>query len=92
MKESDVLDWVSRNNEVNLDDREIAHVAMCIHHIYRWYFEDYPIGDFLTAVVHNDFGEACFRADDINIKALKIYALYLHNHLPYGWREKALNK
>jgi len=63
-----------------------------MHHIYRWYHKDYPIGDFLTAVVRNDFTEACFQADDINRKAFYLYALFLANKIPMDYRMKAKGK
>lgn len=83
--------WVIDNSipSVNFSSSEIDHIAMCLYHISRWYFEDYPIGDFLTAVVENDFCEAVFRADDVNRRALHLYALFLYNHLPGDWYVKA---
>ena len=89
--------WVAQNAEglmpsIVFDLDEIDHIAMCMEHIYKWYSEDYPIGDFLTAVVRNDFCEACFHADDVNRRALYLYAIFLANKLPYDYRDKALGK
>ena len=81
--------YAGDNNESCLTPDELDHVAMCMEHISRWYFEDYPLGGFLTAVVRNDLMEACFSADNINIKALKLYAYFLTWNLPADWREKA---
>ncbi len=69
---------------------EIDHISMCMEHIYKWYHESYPLGHFLTAVVRNDFTEACFQADDTNKKALYLYALFLANKIPSDYRQKAL--
>lgn len=39
-------------------------------------------GSFLTAVLTNNLAEACFHADDENIKLLHVYAAFLYNHAP----------
>ena len=93
MTEREIREWVESNArglmpELPLTQKELDHIAMCMHHIYRWCFEGCPIGDFLTAVVRNDLSEACFRADDTNRKVLYLYALFLVNKVP-GFREKA---
>ena len=95
--EKQIREWVGQNasslmREALFTTDELDHIAMCMHHIYRWYHENYPIGDFLTAVVRNDFSEACFQADDVNRKALYLYALFLVNKIPFDYREKALGK
>jgi len=96
MNETDIRQWVESNAKsmpkIPLDSNEMDHIAMCLHHIYRWYHEDYPIGDFLTAVVKNQFSEACFQADDINRKAFYLYALFLANKLPIDYIKKAFGK
>uniref|UniRef100_A0A6M3LNZ9 Uncharacterized protein n=1 Tax=viral metagenome TaxID=1070528 RepID=A0A6M3LNZ9_9ZZZZ len=94
MNESDIRKWVEDNAKYNeillrLTSDELDHIAMCMHHIYRWCEEDYPIGGFLTAVVRNDFTETCFKADDVNRKALYLYALFLANKIPFDYRKKA---
>jgi len=94
MNQSDIRQWVEENvkyNEVllKLNSEELDHIAMCMHHIWLWYFEGRPLGGFLTAVVRNDFTEACFKADDINRKALYLYALFLANKIGYDYRKKA---
>jgi len=89
MTYEEIRKYVEDNNEPHLTPSELDHVAMCMEHIQRWYYEDYPLGSFLTAVVHNDLLEACFHADDVNIKALKLYALFLTWNLPADWREKS---
>lgn len=95
LTETQIKQWVKENAEglmsearFTLDD--LDHIAMCMSHILKWYYEDYPIGDFLTAVVKNDFREACFRADDANRRALYLYALFLANKLPMDYRKKAI--
>jgi hypothetical protein len=65
---------------------------MCLHHISRWYFEGFPLGDFLSAVVHNDFRDACLIADDINQRALHVYAMFCVNHIGYDYIDKANGK
>jgi len=88
MDYTEIREYVERNNEPNLNSDELDHVAMCMEHISKWYYEDYPLGDFLTAIIRNDLIGACFHADNINIKALKLYAWFLTWNLPADWREK----
>jgi len=90
----DIRQWTEQNakglmTEVSLSKDNLDHIAMCMEHIYRWYHEGYPLGDFLTAVVRNDFTKACFQADDVNRKALYLYALFLANKIPFDYRKKA---
>jgi len=93
MKQSEVRQWVEdQADSWMLDLDELAHIAMCLHHIWQWYFEGRPLGDFLTAVVQDKFAEACVRADDVNRKAFYLYALFLHNKIGSDYREKALGK
>ena len=89
MNYTEIREYAERNNEPGLTPDELDHVAMCMEHIYRWYHEDLPLGDFLTAVVRNNLMEAVFTADDVNIRALKMYAWFLTWHLPADWRQKA---
>jgi len=89
MELTEIREYLERNNETGLNSNELDHVAMCCEHISRWYYEDYPLGGFLTAVVRNNLTEACFQADDINSKALKLYAYFLTWNLPGDWRMKA---
>ncbi len=93
----DIRKWVADNAsglmpDINFEPDEIDHISMCMEHIYKWYHEGYPIGDFLTAVVRNDFSEACFQADDTNRKALYLYALFCANKIGSDYRDKALGK
>ena len=97
MERSDIKQWVESNArglmpETPLTPDELDHVAMCLHHIYRWYHEGYPLGDFLTAVVQDRFAEACIRADEVNRKALYLYAMFCLNKIGYDYRAKALGK
>jgi len=89
MKLTEIREYLGRNNEPNLTPEELDHVAMCCDHIQKWYYEDYPLGSFLTAVVRNDLIEAVFQADDTNSKALKLYAWFLTWNLPADWRRKS---
>lgn len=97
MDEAEIRQWVEANArglmpDTQWADGDLDHIAMCMHHIYRWYHEGYPIGDFLTAVVRDEFSSACFRADGTNKKALYLYALFLANKIPYDYRLKARGK
>ena len=92
MKLKEIREYVDDNNETGLTSRELDHVAICLDHISKWYYEDYPLGSFLTAVVNNNLLEAVFQADDINSRALKLYAYFLTWNLPSDWRLKAMGK
>lgn len=97
MEQSDIRQWVEANAkglmpEIPLTLDELDHIAMCMHHIYKWYYEGYPIGGFLSAVVRNDFSEACLLADGANRKALYLYALFVLNKIPWDYKKKALKK
>lgn len=94
MDRRDIKEWIIANSrglmlQISLSLNEIDHITICMEDISRWYYENYPIGDFLTAVVKNDFSEACFQADDTNRKVLYLYALFLANKIPYDYRLKA---
>jgi len=89
MDRTEIRKYAEDNNEPGLTPDELDHVAMCMEHIQKWYYEDYPLGSFLTAVVRNDLMEAVFKADDVNSKALKLYAWFLTWNLPSDWRIKA---
>ena len=88
MTYEEIRGYAERNNEPNLTSDELDHVATLMEHIQKWYYEDYPLGDFLTAVVRNDLMMAVFCADDVNIRALKMYAWFLTWNLPADWRNK----
>jgi len=89
MDYTEIRKYVEDNNETDLRPDELDHVAMCCEHISKWYYEGYPLGGFLTAVVKNDLIEAVFQADGINARALKLYAYFLTWNLPADWRKKA---
>lgn len=90
MNYTEIRQYVDDNNEPNLTPDELDHVAMCCEHISKWYYEGYPLGGFLTAIVRNDLINAVFQADDVNLRALKIYAWFLTWNLPSDWRQKAI--
>lgn len=57
--------------------------------IQRWYWEDLPIGHFLTALLENDLMETVGRADEVNVKVLSLYAKFLYNMMPMDYKVKA---
>ena len=89
MTYEEIRKYASDNSESKLSSDELDHVAMCLEHIQKWYYEDYPLGDFLTAVVNNDLLKSVFLTDDINIKTLKIYTYFLTWNILADWRKKA---
>lgn len=90
LSQEDVKAWLVEQTEIkDLGDEELNHVAMCLHHLYLWHKEDLPVGHFLSAVLKNDFMEACGRADNTNKKVLPIYAMFLYNYAPIDYKTKA---
>ena len=97
MSEEEIRKWVEDNatglmSDIPLTPDELDHVAMCMSHIWEWYFKGRPLGDFLTAVVRDQFSRACITADDVNRKALYLYAMFCLNKIGYDYRDKALGK
>ena len=94
MEIQQIEQWITDNlNRIptkTLNPSEVEHVAMCLDHLTRHFVEDYPVGGFLSAVVANDFCEGIFRADDINLKALPLYPLFIWNCLPDGYARKII--
>ena len=90
MELAEIRKYVEDNNEPQLAPDELDHVATCMEHILKWYYEDYPLGGFLAAIVKNDLINAVFQADDINVRALKLYAWFVTWNLPADWRQKAM--
>jgi len=92
MSYEEIRQYVERNNEPNLTSEELDHVATCMENLMKWYYDGYPLGSFLQAIVKNDLLEASIRADDTNIKALRIYAWFMTWNMPNDWRVKGLKK
>jgi len=97
MSKETLRNWVKENAEglmpeIHFTDEDIDHISMCMWNILEWYYHDLPLGHFLTAVVKNDFAEACIRADIPNRKGLYLYALFLYNKMPFDWRDKLKSK
>ena len=70
----------------------------CREALRRYIASGRPLGDFLRAVVSNNFSNAVARADEANLSRLRDYMLFLNNHAPgkcwgseiaYGaWRKR----
>ena len=89
LTQQDVKYWIARQSEMRLlTEVELNHVAMCMHHIYLWHMKGHPMGHFLTALVRNDFMEACGKADDTNRRVLSLYAMFLYNVAPYDYKKR----
>lgn len=52
----------------------------------RYVMDGVQPGDFLFALLSNDFMEAAGRADDENIEAFKAYARFFYNDIPMACR------
>ncbi len=96
----DILAWLKEQGQIKflaekqaLTEKDLDHIAMCMHHIYQAYHDMVPkhgLGHFLTAVIKNDFMEACGTADKTNSLVLPLYATFLYNCTPGDYREKIL--
>ena len=93
MTRQEVEEWLKGELEATeLTEKELDHVVECMYHIILWYYEGLPLGHFLTAVLKNDFMEACGRADDTNRKVLFAYAKFIYNKLPSDFGKKIRGK
>ena len=96
MTQEEVMSWLVDNTslmpQMHFNSEELDHIAMCMHHIYEWYQDRRPLGNFLTAVVNNDFTKACINADATNQKALYLYAIFVLNQIPSDYQEKVRAK
>ena len=90
-----IKEWVKDNAEglmpeVMFTAEDLEHITMCCEHLYEWATLDRPLGSFLTAITDNNFRLACILADDVNRKALCLYAMFMLNRIPADKiREKA---
>lgn len=69
--------------------KKIPHHMMEALYFYVWYYA--PIGDFMTALMSNNFIELVGRADEENIRYLTTWAEVIYNLLPsacHGSSEK----
>ncbi|RLC36449.1 hypothetical protein DRH29_04570 [candidate division Kazan bacterium] len=96
LSKEDIIVWLKDQSLVKhlmdhgaIREQDLEHAAECMFNIYLWYWKDLPIGHFLTAVLKNDFIEACCRADSTNKMLLSMYALFLYNNVPIDFRRKA---
>jgi hypothetical protein len=89
MTREEVKAWTLQEHEIEgLTPEDIEHVVDCLWSLHEWYWHDRFVGHFLTAVLKNDFGEACGRADGVNSKVLPIYDKFLYNCIPADYKEK----
>ena len=85
----EVRAWAIQEPETkDLPEDHLEHIVTCLYHIIRWYKEDCPVGNFLTAVLRNNLRNACFTADDKNRKVLSLYVRFIHWNLPGNYIDK----
>lgn len=90
MTRQQIEKWALGESETDLlTPEETKHVIDCLEALMRWYWKHIPCGHFLTAVIQNDFNEACGRADGTNRKVLTLYNKFLFNCIPADFRQKA---
>jgi len=89
MTRQEIEKWALGEPETELlTPDETNHVIDCLEALMRWYWDDVPVGDFLEAVLRNDFGEVCGRADGTNRKVLSLYDKFLYNCIPADYKDK----
>ena len=92
-KRTEIRAYIERNGkELNLSAEEKDHIAECLLHLWRWYKEDYPVGEFISAVIRNDFKAAVALADETNRRALILYVWYPYSEMPDGWAKKGAKR
>ena len=69
-------------DELTANARECGIPDYMIGTLVRYVVNRIAPGDFLMAVLENDFMEACGRADSSNIGCLDAYAKFLYNYVP----------
>ena len=93
MIKEQVREWLLGEHEARgLDLDSIDHIIDCLYGIVRWYNDGVPTGDFLNAILRNDFMEACGIADNTNAKVLPVYAKFLYNCLPLDYLQRVKNE
>ena len=64
-----------------LTPEEKRHALSIMKSLYMVWLEQYNAGNFINAVLKNDFMEVINRADDINMRCLKLYVWFKHNEM-----------
>jgi len=78
----------STHNPLMFQGIRLSETYRPIEHIIQQceFFMNYPdaghgfLGGFMTAILDNDFKEACGRADDINGKHLRLIATFIRSY------------
>ena len=72
-----------------LNEEEITHITSILWNIVLWYY-DQPssLGGFATYIIKNDLRKAVLNADTTNLRAIKIYALFMYNIMPGDYIRK----
>lgn len=73
-----------------LSEEDITHITSILYNIVLWYY-DRPsgLGGFGSHILRNDFRKAVLNADNVNLRAIRIYALFMFNIMPQDYIEKA---
>jgi len=73
-----------------LSEDDITHITSILYNIVLWYY-DQPsgLGGFGGHIIKNDFRKAVLNADATNLRAIRIYALFMYNIMPADYIEKA---
>ena len=82
MRNFDIEKYIENNEIPGLTEDDIDHLSTGIKKLIDVYRGEESPGHFLSAVIRNDFRGAVTLADNTNIKALRLYALFIYNYIP----------
>ena len=66
---------------IPLDDDDKSRVLDIMKAMYMSWLEQYNPGQFVRALLNNDLAESVNRADDLNVRCLKLYVWFKYNEM-----------
>ena len=86
----DIETWIEQYPiYLALTKEEQHHIVYCLGRLVKAYENatTADLGHFLKAVAHNNFVDAVTIADNLNLRCIYLYAMFLNNLLPMNWEE-----
>lgn len=80
-KDKELREWVRNELIYPGGEAEIDHIIKGLTSMLAEIFDIYDAGHFIKAVLRNDFVDAVCRADNTNLKYIKVYALFVYNYI-----------
>jgi len=66
---------------IPLEEDDKSRVIDIMKSLYMSWLEQYNPGQFIRAILNDDLAEAVNRADDLNIRCLKLYVWFKYNEM-----------